>query len=83
MTDTQKFTGIDVAKWGRIVAQVQTKVGITITSDIGDAAAKGIELSWSFNRQTGDLAITLVKRSWFDPSEQVIDDDIKTWIQAA
>lgn len=83
MTNTETFTGIDAAKWDRIVALVEAKLGISITSDVGDAAKKGIEVSWTFNRQTGELGITLVKRSWFDPSEQVIDDDIKTWVQEA
>lgn len=83
MTDTQQFANVDAAKWQRIIAQVKAKAGIVITKDIGDAAAKGIELSWSYNAATLDLTVTLVKRSWFDPSAQVIDDDIKTWIEAA
>lgn len=83
MQDTHQFSGIDAAKWQRIQAQVKAKVGVDVTGDVGDATAKGIELSWSYNATTLDLSITLVKRTWFDPSQSEIDADIASWIPAA
>lgn len=83
MQDTHQFSGIDAAKWQRIKDQVKAKVGVDISSDVGDATAKGIELSWSYNAATLDLSIALVKREWFDPSQTEIDTDLDTWIPAA
>jgi hypothetical protein len=83
MTDTQDFKGIDAAKWEQIKAAIFTKVGITITSDIGEQTKDGIELSWSYNAANLDLTVTLVKREFFDPSAQIIDTDIATLVANA
>jgi hypothetical protein len=80
---TEQFTNVDAAKWERIKAAVKAKVGITVSSDIGDAQAKGIELSWTYNAATLDLAVALLKRSWYDPSEGEIDTDLKAWVGGA
>jgi hypothetical protein len=76
MADTQQFTGIDEAKWDRIKAAIKAKTGITVTSDVGDQHSRGVELSWSFNAQTTDLTVTLVKRSFYDPDAATIDKAI-------
>lgn len=81
--DVHQFTGIDAAKWESIKALVQTKLGLNITSDIGDQSKDGIELSWSYNATTLDLTITLINREWFDPSQQTIDTDIESWVTTA
>lgn len=83
MADVQQFPAIDAAKWQRIKDAARAKIGVVLAADIGDASAKGIELSWSYNAQTLDLTVTLVKRSWFDPNAAEIDTDIATWIGAA
>lgn len=79
----QKFPGTDLAKWERIKLAVQAKAGITISTDVGAASAKGITIGWVYSPGTQDLTITLVKRSFFDPSEETIDTDIKTWVAGA
>lgn len=83
MDDTQKFTGVDPDKWSRIKAAVLAKSGISIQTDVGAATAKGITLGWIYAPETGALSVTLVKRSFYDPSEETIDTDIKTWVEAA
>lgn len=83
MADAQTFTGIDAAKWERIQDLVKQKAGITIATDGGTASAKGITLLWSYIPALETLAITLVKRSFYDPSEQTIDTDIAQWIAQA
>lgn len=81
--DCQTFTNIDAAKWLRIQASVKAKAGIDITTDTGIASAKGITISWTYTQATEALLISLVKRSFFDPSEQTIDTDIAQWIASA
>lgn len=83
LADSQTFTNIDAAKWECIKAAVKDKAGISITTDTGVASAKGITISWTYASAAETLLISLVKRSFYDPSETTIDQDIATWIQAA
>jgi hypothetical protein len=80
---TQTFQNVDAAKWQRVKDQLVAKANITIASDTGQAEARGIDISWSYDATAATLTVTLVSREWFDPSEQVIDTDISQWITAA
>lgn len=77
------FTGIDSAKFGRIKDSVLNKGGIAIISNTGSASAKGVTISWVYSPDTGTLLVNVDKRSWFDPSEDSIEQDITAWIEAA
>ena len=83
MEDSQQFTGIDPAKWDRIRLKVLNEAGIDITSNLGSGSAKGISLSWSYVPDSETLTATLVKRSWYDPSEAVIETDLAAMVTAA
>jgi len=83
MADSQTFQGIDADKWLRIKEAVLNKAGIGINSLIGSGSAKGITLSWSYSPDTQVLITTLVKRSFYDPSAEVIDSDIAAMVAAA
>jgi len=80
---SQTFTGIDAGKWQRIKAAVLAKTGITIGADTGEAGAKGLTIQWHYMFATNELDIALVKREWFDPSEETIDTDIAELVKAA
>lgn len=80
---TENFTGIDQPKWERIIAAVKDKTGIIITSNVGNGSAKGITISWIYSPIELELSVTLLKRSFYDPSEGEIDTDLKTWIGQA
>lgn len=82
-THVTQFVSIDINKWQRIKDFVKLKSGINITSDVGEATSHGIELSWSYNAQTLNLAITLVHRSFYDPSEESIVTSLIQWVNAA
>jgi hypothetical protein len=81
--DTQTFQNVDAGKWERIKAAVKSKLGITISSDDGQAKAKGITLGWIYLPQSTSLAVSLIGREFFDPDAPTIDTDIATWIGAA
>lgn len=80
---TENFTNITVPKWGRICEQVLKKVGIQITGDDGQASAKGITVHWTYNETNLTLQLVLVHRSWYDPSVDSIDTQMKSWVAAA
>jgi hypothetical protein len=81
--DSQTFSNIDAAKWQRIQASVKSKASIDITTDTGIASAKGVTISWTYTLAIENLLISLVKRSFYDPSQATIDTDIAQWISAA
>jgi hypothetical protein len=86
MPDTssiQSFGNIDQAKWDRIKAAVKDKAGIDISANTGQATAKGITLSWAYDQSTSNLTVNLVKRSWFDPSSDVIESDLADMVKSA
>lgn len=83
MADTQTFSNIDGAKWARIQAAVKAKAGIDASGNVGAGGAKGIQISWNYDPTALTLEILLVKRSFYDPSEQAIDTDIAQWIASA
>lgn len=80
---TENFTNITVPKWGRICAQVKAKTGIQIVGDDGQASAKGITINWTYSETNLTLQLVLVHRSWFDPSINAIDTQMKAWVAAA
>ena len=82
MADVHHFTGIDGAKWERIKRKLAAQ-GVTVTQDEGAASHDGIGLAWVYVPANEMLAITLVKRAFYDPSTAVIDTDIEQWITAA
>jgi hypothetical protein len=73
------FTDVSPAKWDEIKAKVQSEAGITISSDSGEAQAKGITISWNYDGSS-TLVITVEDTSWYDPSEASIDQQIQAWI---
>jgi hypothetical protein len=83
MLDTQSFSNIDAAKWARIQASVKDKAGIDMVSNIGAGTAKGLTIGWVYHTDSQILAVTVVKRSFYDPSESTIDADIAQWIASA
>lgn len=80
---TEHFDKIDAAKWQRIKDDLIAKAGITIAKDAGEAEAKGLDVAWKYDAVALTLEVTLIKRSWFDPSEAVIDKNVVQWIGAA
>ena len=83
MASSQTFTNIDSYKWNRIRAVVEEKAGIEIKGNVGIASGKGITLSWSYNPDSDVLVITMVKRAFYDPSQDVIEADIAAMVEAA
>lgn len=83
MADSQTFQCIDADKWLRIKEVVLNKAGIGINSLVGNGSAKGITLSWSYSPDTQVLITTLVKRSFYDPSADVIEADLAEMVKAA
>src|ERR1700748_416997 len=80
---TVHFDNVDAAKWQRIKDQLIGKAGITITSDIGEAEAKGLDVAWKYDAIALTLDVTPISRKFWDPSEAVIDTDLVQWIGAA
>jgi hypothetical protein len=77
----QQFSGIAPDRFARICADIKAKTGIEIAQDAGEASAKGITISWAYERAKQDLTIQVLKRAWFDPSEDTIDQDIRLEIE--
>lgn len=82
MSDTQSFPNIDTSRWQAIRDSAHVKAGITISADSGEAEEKGVAISWAYDPSSETLEVTLVKRSWYDPSAKDIDADIKAWIES-
>lgn len=82
-TNEQSFNGVDAAKWERIKAVVKTATGIDMATDAGAGSAKGIQIAWSYDPIKQTLDTTLVKRSWYDPSETTIEQKIADEVAAA
>lgn len=81
MHEQQEFSGIAPDRFDRIRADIKAKTGIDIAQDAGEASAKGITISWKYEEAAKSLTITTVKRSWFDPPEDVIDQKIHLEIE--
>lgn len=79
----EDFTNITLPKWHRICDQVHDKTGITISNLSGQASAKGLTVAWDYNSDNLRLTLSLVHRSWYDPSTDNIDTQIKAWVNAA
>jgi hypothetical protein len=77
----EQYPGITPDHFVRICADIKAKTGIEIDKDAGEASAKGITISWKYDRTTQGLTIQTLKRSWFDPSEDTIDNDISIEIE--
>jgi hypothetical protein len=77
----EQYPGITPDHFVRICADIKAKTGIDIAQDAGEASAKGITISWKYDRAAQDLSIQTLKRSWFDPSEDTIDNDIRIEIE--
>jgi hypothetical protein len=81
MHEIQEFTGIAPDRFERICADIKAKTGIVIAQDEGEASAKGITISWKYDRAKQDLTVQTLKRSWFDPPEDQIDQKIHVEIE--
>lgn len=79
----QTFQNVDQFKWQRIVAKVKAEAGIDMVNTMGSASAKGVTISWVYSADTQTLVVDLVKREFFDPNEQTIDQKIAAWVAAA
>lgn len=79
--NTQTFSNIDAAKWQRIKDAIKAKYGITIETDTGRETKAGVTISWGYTQT--QLVITLEHRSFFDPSEEVIDTGIANLVNNA
>jgi hypothetical protein len=83
---SQTFTGVDQAKWDKIVASVKNACGIDMSTSMGSvnspatASKSGITISWVYSQETQTLVVDLVDRKFYDPSEQEIDQRIANWI---
>ena len=82
MADIQVFQNVDAAKWQRIKDLLIAKVNIAVTTDEGEAEAKGFDIAWKYDPVALTLETTLEKHPWFEPAS-VIDADMKQWINAA
>jgi hypothetical protein len=83
MPQVQEFHGIDRAKWTRIQALITKETGIPVNQDSGDDKKDGVEISWKYSEADSSLAVTLIKREFFDPSDTVIEGDITKLVQSA
>lgn len=81
MHEVQEFSGIAPDRFARICADIEAKSGIKIAQDEGQDSAKGVTISWKYDRAKQDLTIQTLKRSWFDPPEDVIDQRIHVEIE--
>lgn len=81
MHEQQEFQPVTPEEFDKIRAEVKDKTGIEITTDAGRDSAKGITISWKYDRAKQDLTVQTLKRSWYDPSEAVIDQDIHVMIE--
>lgn len=82
MADTQTFQNVDAAKWQRIKDALIAKANITITSDAGEAEAKGIDIAWEYNPIALTLVVTLEKHPFLEPAS-LIDKEIAEAIASA
>src|ERR1017187_2728631 len=71
----QTFNGIDLARFARICAAVKSKTGFTISGSSGQVSGKGITVGWSYDG-VSVLVLTVIKRSWYDPSLATIEADL-------
>jgi hypothetical protein len=80
MADSGTFD-VTPEQWIRVKSAVLAKTSIAITTDSGEASAKGLTISWNY--ADGKLLITVLKHAWYDPSLETIDADISDMIADA
>ncbi len=83
MPNTLNFNNIDSAKWNRIRELVLNQAGVGMQSNEGKASGKGLTIGWKYDPTAQTLAVTLLHREIFDPSESRIDFDINQIVTSA
>ena len=81
MSMIQQFTPFTGAQWEKLLTALHEKTGIEINAFSGQQEAKGITLRWDYDPTKQLLEIQLMNRSWYDPSEATIDQEISKLIE--
>ncbi len=61
---TQKFEGVTSSWWDAIKEKAKEDLGITITSDQGEASQQGVTIKWNYSPPNQHLDLTCTHKPW-------------------
>ncbi|HEX3464259.1 MAG TPA: hypothetical protein VHS78_09465 [Candidatus Elarobacter sp.] len=65
--DPQTFDQITPQVWTYIQSEIQRQLGITVTSNSGEASAKGFTVGWTYDPAAQALTVTCLDKPFFVP----------------
>jgi hypothetical protein len=65
--DPQTFDQISPQVWTLMQSEVQSRLGMTITSNSGQESAKGFTVGWTYDPAAQALTITCLDKPFFVP----------------
>ena len=65
--DPQTFDQVTPQAWTLMQSEVQRQLGITLTTNSGEASAKGFTVGWTYDPAAQALTITCLDKPFFVP----------------
>ena len=76
------FPNVTAEKWARLEADYAAKMGAPLTQNVSDVSAKGIKVHVDYEPLAETLTVQVLSRSWFDPSMDDINQQLRAWLEA-
>ncbi len=76
----QTFNNVSENSWDKIKNAVQSELGITISTDNGNATKDGFTISWNYIASKQELDIQAVDSPWYVPCS-LINNKIHSLIE--
>jgi hypothetical protein len=82
MSRTITFPNVERSSWEATKVAISHDTGLSFEGDEGQSKAKGISYSYKYDEAAKTLTVVELSRSFFDPSEDVIEQKIHDSIEA-